>query len=156
METPNRWSYSVHLIHNSIDIFVTRGCLYININTKELLNEHKNLLFQVFAVTFVRFFVSPMKDIGVAFGEFLKALLIDLPITLYPLALAAVTVFFFLFLFMWMGYRISMPFFFSIEPGQPAAVTSDDSGSKEAIEEGTKQVQDKVHVKQVFFAFGLC
>lgn len=95
-------------------------------------------------MTFVRFFVSPLKDVGEAIGEFLRALLIDLPLALYPVAIAAVTIFFFLFLFMWMGYSIRLPFFLSIEPG-PQAVVGGDSGAKEAIEDRAKDLQDQVN-----------
>ncbi|XP_069128443.1 uncharacterized protein [Argopecten irradians] len=96
-------------------------------------------------VTFVRFFVSPLKDIGEAFGEFLRALLIDLPITLYPIAIAAVTIFFFLFLFMWMGYSIRLPFFLSIEPGQTAVAGGD---TQEALEGHSKEIQNQIKAVQ--------
>lgn len=97
------------------------------------------------AVTFVRFFVSPLKDIGEAFGEFLRALLIDLPVTLYPIAIAAVTIFFFLFLFMWMGYSIRLPFFLSIEPGQTAVAGGD---TQEALEGHSKEIQNQIKAVQ--------
>ncbi|XP_021354685.1 uncharacterized protein LOC110451148 [Mizuhopecten yessoensis] len=99
------------------------------------------------AVTFVRFFVTPLKDVGEALGEFLRALLIDLPITLYPIAIAAVTIFFFLFLFMWMGYSIRLPFFLSIEPGQPTVAVGD-TGTQEAIEEHSRDLQNQMQAIQ--------
>ncbi|XP_033738950.1 chloride channel CLIC-like protein 1 [Pecten maximus] len=99
------------------------------------------------AVTFVRFFVSPLKDVGEALGEFLRALLIDLPITLYPIAIATVTIFFFLLLFMWMGYSIRLPFFLSIEPGQ-TTVVGGDTGTQEALEEHSKEMQNQMKAIQ--------
>ena len=66
---------------------------------------------KAFAVTFVRFFLAPLKDIGAAVSEFIRALLIDLPVTLYPVAIVIVSVFSFTFLFMWFGYSFRLPFY---------------------------------------------
>ncbi|XP_067677985.1 chloride channel CLIC-like protein 1 [Haliotis asinina] len=74
---------------------------------------------QALSRTFIRFFVSPLQDIGEALREFLTGLLKDLPAQLWPVALGGVALFFFLFLFMYFGYRVRLPFWLlSIEPGQ--------------------------------------
>jgi len=96
---------------------------------------------QVLSVTFVRIFLSPLKDIGAAISEFLVALLIDLPPVYYPIALVMVIIVVFLILIMGMGYSIRLPFFFSIEPGQPVL---NDPGSREAIEAGNRQMAEQV------------
>ncbi|KAH3696112.1 chloride channel CLIC-like protein 1 isoform X2 [Dreissena polymorpha] len=89
-------------------------------------------------VTFVRFFVAPLKDVGSAISEFIRALLIDLPLTLYPVAIALVSGFFFMFLFMWFGYSIRLPFFLTIERS-PALVTGGNQQLQQAIEENSRQ-----------------
>ena len=95
---------------------------------------------QAIAVTFVRFFLSPLKDIGTAFSEFIRALLIDLPLALYPVAIGTFAFVLFLFLFMWFGYSIRLPFFLSIEPCPRVAVgmTTDNT---QALEDVKKQVR---------------
>ncbi|KAK3091261.1 hypothetical protein FSP39_018401 [Pinctada imbricata] len=102
------------------------------------------------AVTFVRFFVSPLKDVGTSLSQFIRALLIDLPLTLYPVALALVTVFFFLLLFMWFGYSIRLPFFLSIEPtpGYGALGGGDATQVNKAIEENTKKMIEQIQAIQ--------
>ncbi|VDI43142.1 Hypothetical predicted protein [Mytilus galloprovincialis] len=92
------------------------------------------------AVTFVRFFLSPLKDIGTAFSEFMRALLIDLPVTLYPVAIVTLSMFFFLFLFMWFGYSIRLPFWMSIEPSPVVMVAGGGTtDNTQAIEDVKKQ-----------------
>ncbi|XP_063417912.1 chloride channel CLIC-like protein 1 isoform X1 [Mytilus trossulus] len=94
------------------------------------------------AVTFVRFFLSPLKDIGTAFSEFMRALLIDLPVTLYPVAIVTLSMFFFLFLFMWFGYSIRLPFWVSIEPSHVVMVTGGGTtDNTQAIEDVQKQLE---------------
>ncbi|KAL4236368.1 chloride channel [Mactra antiquata] len=103
---------------------------------------HENMLISPFirvpptkaiAVTVVRFWVAPLKDIGTGLSEFLQALLVDLPLTLYPIAIGIVALFFFLFLLMWFGYSIRLPFFLSIEPSPVHAVSN--TGIQQAIQE---------------------
>ncbi|CAC5386387.1 CLCC1 [Mytilus coruscus] len=93
------------------------------------------------AVTFVRFFLSPLKDVGSAFSEFMRALLIDLPVTLYPVAIVTLSMFFFLFLFMWFGYSIRLPFFVSIEPSPVVMVAGSATDNTQAIEDVKKQLE---------------
>ncbi|XP_076117001.1 chloride channel CLIC-like protein 1 [Mytilus galloprovincialis] len=94
------------------------------------------------AVTFVRFFLSPLKDIGTAFSEFMRALLIDLPLTLYPVAIVTLSLFFFLFLFMWFGYSIRLPFWVSIEPSPVVMVTGGGTtDNTQAIDDVKKQLE---------------
>lgn len=93
------------------------------------------------AVTFVRFFLSPLKDVGTACSEFMRALFIDLPVTMYPIAIVTVGLFFFLFLFMWFGYSIRLPFFLSIEPSPVLAVTGSSGDSTPALEAVQKQLE---------------
>lgn len=93
-------------------------------------------------MTFVRFFLSPLKDIGTAFSEFMRALLIDLPLTLYPVAIVTLSLFFFLFLFMWFGYSIRLPFWVSIEPSPVVMVTGGGTtDNTQAIDDVKKQVR---------------
>ena len=84
--------------------------------------------------------MSPLKDIGTAFSEFIRALLIDLPLALYPVAIGTLALFLFLFLFMWFGYSIRLPFFFSIEPCPRVAVGMS-TDNTQAIEDVKKQVR---------------
>ena len=100
------------------------------------------ILFQAIAVTFVRFFLAPLKDIGTAVSEFIRALLIDLPLTLYPVAIAIVAVFSFMFLFMWFGYSIRLPFFLTIE--RPAQLSVADSKLNEALTDSSQQIMKQV------------
>lgn len=92
-------------------------------------------------MTFVRFFLSPLKDIGTAFSEFMRALLIDLPVTLYPVAIVTLSMFFFLFLFMWFGYSIRLPFWVSIEPSPVVMVAGSATDNTQAIDDVKKQVR---------------
>ncbi|XP_061175199.1 chloride channel CLIC-like protein 1 [Saccostrea echinata] len=98
-------------------------------------------------VTFVRFFLSPLKDVGAALSTFIKELLIDLPITLYPVAMVMVVVFLFLFLFMIFGYSIKFPFFLSIEPSPYQGITGGTSHQL-AIEENTKKLMEQIQTMQ--------
>ena len=100
-------------------------------------------LLKAVGVTFVRFFLSPLKDVGASLSIFIKELLIDLPVTLYPVAMVLVTVFLFLILFMTFGYSIRLPFFLSIEPSPYHAVTGGAS-NQQAIENNTKQLMEQV------------
>ena len=103
-------------------------------------------------MTFVRFFLAPLKDIGTAVSEFIRALLIDLPLTLYPVAIAIVAVFSFMFLFMWFGYSIRLPFFLTIE--RPAAQLSvADSKLNEALTDSSQQIMKQVKdcINYLFF-----
>ena len=95
---------------------------------------------QAIAVTFVRFFLAPLKDVGTAFSEFIRALLIDLPLTLYPVAIGTLAIFLFLFLFMWFGYSIRLPFFLSIEPC-PRVAVGVSTDNTQSIEDVKKQVR---------------
>ena len=102
-------------------------------------------------MTFVRFFLAPLKDIGTAVSEFIRALLIDLPLTLYPVAIVIVTVFSFMFLFMWFGYSIRLPFFLTIE--RPAAQLSvADSKLNEALTDSSQQIMKQVKLS-TFYIF---
>ncbi|XP_062611723.1 uncharacterized protein LOC134273546 [Saccostrea cucullata] len=98
-------------------------------------------------VTFVRFFLSPLKDVGAALSTFIRELLIDLPVTLYPVAMIMVVVFLFLFLFMIFGYSIKLPFFLSIEPSPYHGITGSAS-SQLAIEENTKKLMEQMQTMQ--------
>ncbi|XP_060574957.1 chloride channel CLIC-like protein 1 isoform X2 [Ruditapes philippinarum] len=93
------------------------------------------------AVTFVRFFVAPLKDVGGAMSEFIRALLIDLPVTLYPVAIAMVALFFFMFLFMWFGYSIRLPLFLTIERSPQLSVADSQLHQtvQQAIQENSQQ-----------------
>ena len=79
---------------------------------------------------------------GTAFSEFMRALLIDLPVTLYPVAIVTLSLFLFLFLFMWFGYSIRLPFFLSIEPTPRVAIGGTSVDNTQAIEDVKKQVGD--------------
>lgn len=98
-------------------------------------------------VTFVRFFLSPLKDVGASLSSFIRELLIDLPLTLYPVAMAMVTVFLFLILFMTFGYSLRLPFFLSIEPSPYHAVTGG-SSNQQAIEDNTKRLMEQMQTMQ--------
>lgn len=100
------------------------------------------MLFQAIAVTFVRFFVAPLKDVGSAMSEFIRALLIDLPLTLYPIAIGMVGMFLFMFLFMWFGYSIRLPFFLTIERSPQLSVA--DSQLQQAIKDTSQQTLSQV------------
>lgn len=89
------------------------------------------------AVTFIRFFLAPLKDVGSAVSEFLRALLKDLPLTLYPVALAMVSLFFFMMLFMWFGYSIRLPLFLTIERSPQLSVA--DSHLHQAIQDTSER-----------------
>ena len=93
-------------------------------------------------MTFVRFFLAPLKDVGTAVSEFIRALLIDLPVTLYPVAIAIVAMFSFMFLFMWFGYSIRLPFFLTIE--RPPQVSIADSRLNEALTESSEKIMKQV------------
>ncbi len=67
------------------------------------------------AVTFVRFWLDPLKEVGSGVGDFIEALLEDLPLTLYPVAILFVVSFSFIFITMWFGYSIQIPFLLTIE-----------------------------------------
>ena len=111
--------------------------------------------FKAIAVTFVRFFLAPLKDVGKAFSEFIKALLEDLPITYYPIALVMVTVFLFMLLFMMFGYSIRLPFFLTIERSWQQAVTN--GQMHQAISDGNQQILEQVHyivIISFIFIFG--
>ncbi|XP_052774071.1 chloride channel CLIC-like protein 1 isoform X1 [Mya arenaria] len=97
-------------------------------------------------VTFVRFFVAPLKDVGAAMSEFIRALLIDLPLTLYPIAIAMVSIFLFMILFMWFGYSIRLPFFLTIE--RSPAVVAGDSGLHQALQDSTQQTKAQLEKLQ--------
>ncbi|XP_071119222.1 chloride channel CLIC-like protein 1 isoform X2 [Haliotis cracherodii] len=104
---------------------------------------------QALSRTFIRFFVSPLQDIGEALREFLTSLLKGLPVQLWPVALGGVAIFFFLFLFMYFGYRVSLPFWLlSIEPGQrkdnsSVHLASQEEGKEKALREANS------HLKQI-------
>lgn len=98
-------------------------------------------------VTFVRFFLSPLKDVGASLSSFIRELLIDLPLTLYPVAMAMVTVFLFLILFMTFGYSLRLPFFLSIEPSPYHAVIGG-SSNQQAIEDNTKRLMEQMQTMQ--------
>lgn len=98
------------------------------------------------AVTFVRFFLAPLKDVGTAVSEFIRALLIDLPLTLYPVAIAIVAMFSFMFLFMWFGYSIRLPFFLTIE--RPPQVSIADSRLNEALTESSEKIMKQLEELQ--------
>lgn len=98
-------------------------------------------------VTFVRFFLSPLKDVGASLSSFIRELLIDLPLTLYPVAMAMVTIFLFLILFMTFGYSLRLPFFLSIEPSPYHAVTGG-SSNQQAIEDNTKRLMEQMRTMQ--------
>lgn len=100
------------------------------------------MLFQAIAVTFVRFFVAPLKDVGSAMSEFIRALLIDLPLTLYPIAIGMVGMFLFMFLFMWFGYSIRLPFFLTIERSPQLSVAY--SQLQQAIKDTSQQTLSQV------------
>lgn len=100
-------------------------------------NEYIPFRLQALSRTFIRFFVSPLQDIGEALREFLTSLLKGLPVQLWPVALGGVAIFFFLFLFMYFGYRVRLPFWLlSIEPGQ----REDNSSLHLALQELAKEV----------------
>ena len=112
-----------------------------------MLNNICHSYLQAVAVTFVRFFVSPLKDVGSSLSEFIRALLSDLPLTLYPIAIGLVSIFAFMLLFMWFGYSVRLPFFLSIEP--PAYTTvalggGDATEVNKTIEENTQKMIDQV------------
>ncbi|XP_046552278.1 chloride channel CLIC-like protein 1 [Haliotis rubra] len=93
---------------------------------------------QALSRTFIRFFVSPLQDIGEALREFLVGLLKDLPAQLWPVALGGVALFFFLFLFMYFRYSVRLPFWLlSIEPGQ----REDNSNVQLALQEQGKELK---------------
>lgn len=96
-------------------------------------------------MTFVRFFLSPLKDVGASLSTFIRELLIDLPVTLYPVALILVTVFLFLILFMTFGYSFKLPFFLSIEPSPYHGVTGGVS-NQQTIEDNTKRLMEQVYM----------
>ncbi|KAK6180398.1 hypothetical protein SNE40_012563 [Patella caerulea] len=74
---------------------------------------------EALAVTAVRFFVTPLRHIAEGLSDFIRTLLKDLPIQLWPIVLIIMTVFSFLILFMGFGYRVAMPFgMLAIEPGR--------------------------------------
>lgn len=98
------------------------------------------------AVTFVRFFVAPLKDVGSSLSEFIRALLIDLPLTLYPVAIVIVALFLFMFLFMWFGYSIRLPFFLTIERSPQLSVA--DSQLHQAIQENSQQTLSQLEKLQ--------
>lgn len=98
-------------------------------------------------VTFVRFFLSPLKDVGASLSSFIRELLIDLPLALYPVAMAMVTIFLFLILFMTFGYSLRLPFFLSIEPSPYHAVTGG-SPNQQAIEDNTKRLMEQMQTMQ--------
>lgn len=102
---------------------------------------------KAFGVTFVRFFLSPLKDVGASLSSFIRELLIDLPLTLYPVAMAMVTIFLFLILFMTFGYSLRLPFFLSIEPSPYHAVTGG-SSNQQAIEDNTKRLMEQMRTMQ--------
>ena len=99
-------------------------------------------------MTFVRFFLAPLKDVGTAVSEFLRALLLDLPLTLYPVAIAVVGLFSFMFLFMWFGYSIRLPFFLSIERSPQLSVA--DSKLNAALTENSQQIMKQVRTTVKF------
>ncbi|KAJ8319680.1 hypothetical protein KUTeg_002767 [Tegillarca granosa] len=95
-------------------------------------------------ITFVRFFISPLKDIGGAFSEFLRALFKDLPVTFYPVAITVLSVVLFLFLFMWFGYSVRLPFFLgSIEPTYNVSGVVD-GNVMAAIEENSRKMMEQM------------
>lgn len=98
-------------------------------------------------VTFVRFFLSPLKDVGASLSSFIRELLIDLPLTLYPVAMAMVTIFLFLILFMTFGYSLKLPLFLSIEPSPYNAVTGGTS-YQQAIVDNTKRLMEQIQAMQ--------
>lgn len=81
-------------------------------------------------------------------SSFIRELLIDLPLTLYPVAMAMVTIFLFLILFMTFGYSLRLPFFLSIEPSPYHAVTGG-SPNQQAIEDNTKRLMEQVYLNKI-------
>ena len=94
----------------------------------------------------MRFFLAPLKDVGGAMSEFIRALLIDLPVTLYPVAIAMVGLFLFMFLFMWFGYSIRLPFFLTIERSAQLSVA--DSQLQQALQDSSQQTVAQVCLLQ--------
>jgi hypothetical protein len=84
--------------------------------------------------------MSPLKDIGTAFSEFIRALLIDLPLALYPVAIGTLVIFLFIFLLLWFRCSIRIPILLSIEPC-PIVAVSMSTDNTQAIEDVKKHVR---------------
>ncbi|KAL3868652.1 hypothetical protein ACJMK2_041431 [Sinanodonta woodiana] len=93
------------------------------------------------AVTIVRFFVSPLKDVGASMREFTISVFHDLPIQLYPIAIVMIGLFLFLFLFMSCGYSLHLPLI-SISPTYPPAIS--DSGLPQALTDSSNRLLAKL------------
>lgn len=95
------------------------------------------------AHTFVRFVLSPVQLVGEAFGKLIKGVLLQLPAHIGPMVLVVSTIVFVLLLFLSFGYRIRVPFFLSIEPGQQR----EDGAIKALVLENQKMVCDLYVIK---------
>ncbi|CAH1775435.1 unnamed protein product [Owenia fusiformis] len=95
---------------------------------------------QAIAVTFTKFLLEPVKYIGESVGDFFKHLLKDMPVQLAPFVLAFVVITLILMIIMTFGYRIRLPFFFSLERDSPKV----DSGSDT---KELKQMAEKQNVQ---------
>jgi hypothetical protein len=67
------------------------------------------------AVTFTKFLLEPFEHIGRAPGLFVRAPLKELPVQMWPIALAFMFLVFILVLVMAFGYNIRLPVWFGLE-----------------------------------------
>ena len=96
------------------------------------------LLFQALAVTVTKFVVEPLEHIGHAVGKLIHGTLQELPIQIWPFALAFICMMSLFILTLVFGYRIKLFYLFGIEPGKHTP--RDSIRDKEQ----QKQLQDRI------------
>ena len=88
---------------------------------------------QALAVTITKFVVEPLEHIGHAVGKLIHGTLQELPIQIWPFAMAFICVMSFFLLILVFGYRIKLFYLFGIEPGKdtPRHAIKDDKQQEE-------------------------
>lgn len=85
-----------HLLYNGISLYI--------------------IIHQALAVTITTFLLEPLEYIGEGIGKLVRGSLQGLPVYLWPYVLVFLTLLVLLILIMGCGYKIRLPFLFSLEP----------------------------------------
>ena len=93
------------------------------------------------AVTVVRFIVEPLEHIGSAIGRMIRGTLQDLPVHLWPVALAFVAFVTFLLLTMACGYKARFFYIFGMEPGHQTEFKPKHQQLEFRIQELTNEIE---------------
>ena len=95
--------------------------------------DFRPFLSKALAVTITKFVLEPLEHIGHAFGKLIHGTLQELPIQIWPFAMAFICLMSFFFLILAFGYRIKLFYLFGIEPGRQTerAIVNDEKQREE-------------------------